>query len=181
MDFRTIVNIEKPPFLIEPLEELLFVGSCFADSIGRRFAEEHFPVTVNPYGVMYNPASVLHTVHRWLDSLEEGKAPRITFLTLGTNHVYRLRETGEIVDNCQKRPQHLFQEEELPVEECADYLAKAVEALTGRRADAQVVVTVSPMRNMATTAASCRKPRCCWPPTSCAAAIRAPATSQPTR
>ena len=146
MDFRTIVNIEKPPFLIEPLEELLFVGSCFADSIGRRFAEEHFPVTVNPYGVMYNPASVLHTVHRWLDSLEEGKAPRITFLTLGTNHVYRLRETSEIVDNCQKRPQHLFQEEELPVEECADYLAKAVDALTGCRADAQVVVTVSPIR-----------------------------------
>ena len=64
VDFRTIVDIPQPPFLIEPLEEILFVGSCFADNIGRRFAEEHFPVTVNPFGTMYNPASVLHTIER---------------------------------------------------------------------------------------------------------------------
>ena len=140
MNFRTIVDIPRPDFLIEPLEEMLFVGSCFADSIGRRFAEEHFPVTANPFGVMYNPASVLHTVMRCQLS------PRITFLTLGTNHVYRLRETDEIVDNCQKRPQHLFQEEALSVGECVDCLSQAVSELQSRRADARVVVTVSPIR-----------------------------------
>ena len=48
MKFATAVNIEKPPFLIEPCESMLFVGSCFADRIGARFAEERFPVTVNP-------------------------------------------------------------------------------------------------------------------------------------
>lgn len=146
MDFRVIVDIPRPPFLIEPLEELLFVGSCFADSIGRRFAEEHFPVTVNPYGVMYNPASVFHSVQRWLDSLDGAQVPRVTFLTLGTNHVYRLRETGEIVDNCQKRPQHLFQEEELTVAQCVDYLSQAIGELSRRRSDARVVITVSPIR-----------------------------------
>ena len=140
MKFSTIVEIAPPGFLIEPLEELLFVGSCFADSIGRRFAEEHFPVTVNPYGVMYNPASLLHTVQRTEAS------PRVAFLTLGTNHVYRLRETGEIVDNCQKRPQQLFQEESLSVEACLDYLSQAVDVLVRRRADVHVVVTVSPIR-----------------------------------
>ena len=93
MEFRTIVDIPKPDFEIQPCEELLFVGSCFADSISQRFREEGFPVTSNPYGVMYNPVSILHTVQRY-----EG-APRIVFLTLGTNHVYRLKETGEIVDN----------------------------------------------------------------------------------
>ena len=142
MQFRTIVDIEKPGVQIEPLEPLLFVGSCFADSIGRRFVEEHVPATVNPYGVMYNPASVLHTVKRWLTE----QTPRIAFLTLGTNHVYRLRETGEIVDNCQKRPQRLFQEEELTVEQCTDYLSQAVKELLLRRSDAQVIVTVSPIR-----------------------------------
>ena len=140
MQFSTIVAIGKPPVQIEPLEPLLFVGSCFADSIGRRFAEEAFPATVNPFGVMYNPASVLHTVVR------SECAPRIAFLTLGTNHVYRLRQTGEIVDNCQKRPQCLFQEEELTVEACAGYLSQAVEELRRRRADAHVIVTVSPIR-----------------------------------
>ena len=140
MDFRTCVTIDKPSFLIEPLEPMLFVGSCFADSIGHRFEEEHFPVTVNPFGVMYNPASVLHTVQRC------EVVPRIVFLTLGTNHVYRLKATGEIVDNCQKRPQSLFQEEELSVDDCADYLRQAVDILQGRNADVRVVVTVSPIR-----------------------------------
>ena len=140
MDFRTIVTIDNPGFLIEPLEPMLFVGSCFADSIGHRFEEEHFPVTVNPFGVMYNPASVLHTVQRC------EVVPRIVFLTLGTNHVYRLKTTGEIVDNCQKRPQSLFQEEELSVDDCADYLRQTVDILQGRNADERVVVTVSPIR-----------------------------------
>ncbi|MEE0621740.1 MAG: GSCFA domain-containing protein, partial [Prevotella sp.] len=33
---------------------MLFVGSCFADNMGRLFADDCFRVTVNPYGVMYN-------------------------------------------------------------------------------------------------------------------------------
>ena len=141
MEFRTIVDISKPPFLIEPLEEMLFVGSCFADAIGQRFAEERFRAVVNPFGVMYNPASVLHTIERY-----DGPAPRVVFITLGTNHVYRLKETGEIVDNCQKRPATLFQEEVLSIAECASYLQQAVEVLMARRADVRVVITVSPIR-----------------------------------
>ena len=140
MQFRTVVDIPKPDFRIGPREEMLFVGSCFADSIGRRFAEEQFRATVNPFGTMYNPASVLHTIEKY-----EGQ-PRIAFLTLGTNHVYRLKETGEIVDNCQKRPAALFQEEELSVDQCADYLQRAVDILCSRRPDVHVVVTVSPIR-----------------------------------
>ena len=140
MEFRTIVDIPKPMFQIEPLEEILFVGSCFADAIGQRFADEHFPVTVNPFGVMYNPASVMHSVQRC------ESAPRVAFFTLGTNHVYRLKETGEIVDNCQKRPHNLFNEEELLVSECVDYLVQAVDMLLHRRADAHIVITVSPIR-----------------------------------
>lgn len=140
MEFRTIVDIPKPRFRIEPFEEMLFVGSCFADSIGQRFVENKFRATVNPYGTMYNPASVLHTVERF-----EG-TPRVVFITLGTNHVYRLKETGEIVDNCQKRPAALFQEEELTVDECVDYLRQTVELLCRRRPDVHVVFTVSPIR-----------------------------------
>ena len=140
MDFRTIVDIPTPEFTIEPQEKMLFVGSCFADKIGKRFVDEMFLATVNPLGVMYNPASILHTIQ----SIED--APRVAFLTLGTNHVYILKETGEIVDNCRKRPARLFHEEELTVDECAEYLQKAVDILNSRNKDVQVVVTVSPIR-----------------------------------
>lgn len=116
------------------------MGSCFADNIGRRFKDEMFRATVNPFGVMYNPASILHTVER------TDVAPRVAVFTLGTNHVYILRETGEIVDNCQKRPHRLFEERELTVEECKDYLLRAVNILRERRPDVKVIITVSPIR-----------------------------------
>lgn len=141
MDFRTIVNTDKPTFSILPCERMLFVGSCFADNIGTRFKEEKFRATVNPYGVMYNPASILHTVLRY-----SGEAPRVAVFTLGTNHVYILRETGEIVDNCRKRPQRLFRDEELSVDQCTEYLSKAVDRLAYRDPEVKVVVTVSPIR-----------------------------------
>lgn len=140
MEFRTKVIIEEPHFKVGPRQRMLFVGSCFADNIGRRFVEEQFRATVNPFGVMYNPASILHTVERCEDT------PDVAFFTLGTNHIYRLKETGEIVDNCQKRLQRLFSEEELTIDECADYLTQAVEILLRRNPDVQVVLTVSPIR-----------------------------------
>jgi len=140
MEFRTTVNIKGPDFKIQPCEEILFVGSCFADSIGQRFREEGFPVVVNPYGTMYNPASILHTVKRC------GGSPRTVFITLGTNHVYRLKETGEIVDNCQKRPAVLFEEETLTVEACSSYLQQTIDVLRQRNPNVHVVMTVSPIR-----------------------------------
>ena len=134
------MDIPEPGFRIGPCEEILFVGSCFADSIGQRFREEGFPVTVNPYGTMYNPASILHTIERWTAQV------KTVFLTLGTNHVYRLKETGEIVDNCEKRPAALFQEEELSVDACTDYLMQAVTLLRQVNPDIRIVLTVSPIR-----------------------------------
>ena len=116
MEFRTIVDIPKPAFEIQPCEEVLFVGSCFADEIGQRFRDNGFPVTINPFGVMYNPA------------------------------IYRLKETGEIVDNCEKRPHNLFQEELLSVDECVTYLQKAMDVLRQRNPEVKVVLTVSPIR-----------------------------------
>ena len=150
MEFRTIVQIPKPSFKIQPGERMLFVGSCFADRIGNRFREEAFPVTVNPYGVMYNPASILHTVERLVDAVDSGTADSewfdIAVLTLGTNHVYIEKATGEIVDNCQKRPQRLFEERELTIDECADYLSEAIRLLRQVNPQIHVILTVSPIR-----------------------------------
>lgn len=110
MEFRTPVNITLAPFAIEPRERMLFVGSCFADNIGRRFVDDKFRATVNPYGVMYNPASIMHTVKRWTGELVASQseasdsgsdvsqaineAPQTAMFTLGTNHVYILNEDG---------------------------------------------------------------------------------------
>ena len=141
MEFRTIVNIPRPTFELEPCERILFVGSCFADNIGRRFEEEKFRAVVNPFGVMYNPVSVLHTVRKMEDQVFD-----TAVFTLGTNRVYVERATGEIVDNCQKRPQREFEERELTVEECADALRQAISLLRKVNSKIKIILTVSPIR-----------------------------------
>ncbi len=141
MEFRTIVNIPRPTFELEPCERILFVGSCFADNIGKRFEEEKFRAMVNPFGVMYNPVSVLHTVKKVANHTFD-----TAVFTLGTNHVYVERSTGEIVDNCQKRPQREFEERELTVEECVDALRKAITLLRQANPKVNIIITVSPIR-----------------------------------
>lgn len=141
MEFRTIVNIPRPTFELEPCERILFVGSCFADNIGKRFEEEKFRAMVNPFGVMYNPVSVLHTVRKMANHTFD-----TAVFTLGTNHVYVERATGEIVDNCQKRPQREFEERELTVEECVDALREAITLLRQANPKVNVIITVSPIR-----------------------------------
>ncbi len=135
MEFRTKTEISPSSWQLSPDEEILFVGSCFADNIGRCFQEELFRATVNPFGVMYNPLSVLHTIERW-----EGHAPYLV-VSLGTNHVYIDKSTGRVVDNCQKRPSQNFQEKELSIDECFSALIQIVD-----KSQARVIVTVSPIR-----------------------------------
>ena len=140
MEFRTPVQLPKAPFGIAPFARILFAGSCFAEHIGRLLTLDKFRTQVNPFGVMYNPASVLHTVER------STFIPDVAVLTLGTNHVYILKKTGEIVDNCRKRPAKLFREAELSVEQCADYLLQAAQVLHSRNPEVKIIVTVSPVR-----------------------------------
>ena len=59
---------------IQPLEQtirygdgLLFLGSCFADEVGSLCRGLGFDAMVNPFGVLYNPASITQSVER-LDS-----------------------------------------------------------------------------------------------------------------
>lgn len=141
MEFRTIVHIPRPAFELMPCERIIFVGSCFADSIGKRFQEEKFRAVINPSGVMYNPVSILHTVEKM-----ENRTFDTAVFTLGTNHVYVERATGKIVDNCRKRPQQLFEERELTIEECTDALLKAILLLRKNNPAGRVILTVSPIR-----------------------------------
>ena len=53
------------PVQINPLDKrltykdsILFIGSCFADEMGRRFTERYFDTRVNPFGVLFNPCSI---------------------------------------------------------------------------------------------------------------------------
>ena len=70
--FMTEVELPAARGLLSHGHRILTIGSCFADEIGARLADDLFDVTVNPFGPLYNPLSIL----RAFRLMEE--APRVT-------------------------------------------------------------------------------------------------------
>lgn len=64
MDFRIPVEIPPYPFRIGPSDRGLVVGSCFAAHIGGWLRSGKMPLCVNPFGVLYNPASISQALER---------------------------------------------------------------------------------------------------------------------
>ena len=62
MELRTKVNIEPSPLKITYNNGVMFIGSCFASSIGSRMEMGHMPVMINPAGAVFNPVSVCNTI-----------------------------------------------------------------------------------------------------------------------
>jgi len=62
MKFRTEINIPRPNFSISYKDTLFFIGSCFSNSIGKRFLTQKFNTLINPFGVLYNPKSILKSL-----------------------------------------------------------------------------------------------------------------------
>ena len=58
MIFTTPVDIPAVTRLIDYSDHILCIGSCFAQNIAQRLSERFFRVSCNPWGTMYNPASI---------------------------------------------------------------------------------------------------------------------------
>ena len=67
MNWQTKVEITPLKDKISYNDMILFMGSCFAGEVGAQMKDLRFTVLVNPFGVMFNPASVALSLER-LDS-----------------------------------------------------------------------------------------------------------------
>ena len=70
-------------------------------------------------------------------------------LTLGTAVVYRRRDTGAVVANCHKVPQHEFQRSLSTLDELVEALVESVELLRNYNPGLRIIFTVSPIRHVA--------------------------------
>ncbi|MDR3268265.1 MAG: GSCFA domain-containing protein [Tannerella sp.] len=66
MDFYTCIERRKSSVGISYRDEIMLFGSCFAENIGGLLAEGKFKVDVNPFGILYNPASVALAIRQLL-------------------------------------------------------------------------------------------------------------------
>ena len=77
MKFYTPVEIDELPVKLSPGEKVMTLGSCFSDSMASRLRDAGFDVCANPFGTLYNPASICSAVLR-LDggsAISTGGAP----------------------------------------------------------------------------------------------------------
>lgn len=66
MKFRTEIEPVKSTVSIGHDQNVLMLGSCFTDNIGKLLERDGFNVLHNPLGPLYNPASVLKCLNRAL-------------------------------------------------------------------------------------------------------------------
>ena len=60
--FRTVVEIPDNKEKLSYKTPSLWMGSCFTENIGSRLSNLKFPCMVNPFGVLYNPLSIMNSL-----------------------------------------------------------------------------------------------------------------------
>jgi hypothetical protein len=64
MKLQTPVADDKCRVGISYNDKIMMLGSCFTDNIGKQLLNYGFDVCVNPFGTLYNPASIYESVLR---------------------------------------------------------------------------------------------------------------------
>lgn len=67
MKLQTPVTDEKCKVSISYNDKIMMLGSCFSDNIGKNLTDYGFDVCVNPFGTLYNPASIAEAVDRLIN------------------------------------------------------------------------------------------------------------------
>lgn len=102
MDFRTELTIQPSPIQIGLKEGILTLGSCFAETMGRKFSENKFHVCVNPFGTTYHPLAI----HKLLNYTVFQEYPQAHTYVLSQdaylNYDFHSRFRGTSLNNIQE-------------------------------------------------------------------------------
>jgi len=66
MVFSTPIQIPRSDILITHSTQIMLLGSCFSEHIGRQLFLHKFRVEMNPFGILYNPLSISQAIRRLL-------------------------------------------------------------------------------------------------------------------
>jgi len=67
-EFRTKIDPPSSSCRISHASKIMFTGSCFTDNIGKKMQDLKFNIRINPFGVVYNPLSILNCLGILIDA-----------------------------------------------------------------------------------------------------------------
>lgn len=95
------------------------------------------------------PDELCGKVNDAFESLKKDVAEsQAVIITLGTAYVYRWAQTGEVVANCHKLSERLYLRNRIDTDICNEALLRIVTIIKEMNADADVIMTVSPVRHL---------------------------------
>lgn len=62
MQFRSELILKPSPVSIGYNQKIIMLGSCFAEHIGSWLQAHYFDIVLNPFGILYNPVSIAHSL-----------------------------------------------------------------------------------------------------------------------
>ncbi|MCB0656755.1 MAG: GSCFA domain-containing protein [Saprospiraceae bacterium] len=73
MKLQTPVQLKDPPERFRLNHRFFSMGSCFAEHLANNLIHHHLSLTVNPFGITFNPLSLASQLHRMLNHLPPRK------------------------------------------------------------------------------------------------------------
>jgi hypothetical protein len=167
INLTTSFSIPRATHLIRPNSQILCIGSCFAENMGRRLANLPLEISNQALGTLFHPLSIVRGlshqtiqesdlyaqgnlfVHPDFHSQFMGKNPA-DFLTELTTiksktlaYYYEDQELGRAIANCHKQPAARFVKKQSTVEEiCLGY-----EKFLRENPLRKIILSVSPVRH----------------------------------
>jgi hypothetical protein len=68
LQFTTKIPVEKSTFPIDYDSNILLLGSCFAENMGKKFEYFKFQATTNPFGIIFNVVSLEKLIRRAIEN-----------------------------------------------------------------------------------------------------------------
>ena len=91
---------------------------------------------------------IYESILKHLKKAKEYSKPDVLIISLGTSFVYKVKSTGELVNNCHKIPQDEFEKIFLTSDETVDILSKGFDSMINENKDLKIIITVSPVRHL---------------------------------
>ena len=98
MDFSTQIKMDKPMFSFSYEDTVLMLGSCFAENIGSKLADIYFPIDVNPFGTLYNPASIAKAMRMLINEVQLNGEDLFVHEDTYHSFTHHSRFSGDTVD-----------------------------------------------------------------------------------
>ena len=117
MNFRTQVELPKRETEIRHSDRIMLFGSCFAENIGNLLLANKFRCDVNPFGILYNPLSIVEAL--WQILSHQTYTEEDLFYANAANKVYEYN--GVILyfikrDYTDSSPKYIYMPMHVPIE-----------------------------------------------------------------